>query len=330
MGAAGNTMSLVGGARTGRASPEDFAGATTFPMPVSRFLAGDYLKRADVMLSRKSGNLYSFLIRWATGSLFSHAALVFHVRDHLDGFNNNFVIEAGTSGVDITNIRDYCNDPYYTVAIKRMNKEWFGDDLQRFVRGHLLDHIKDEYDYWRAITLARALLRAALFRNDRPFSQSDVSKQTRRWVRIRRGRNANEFICSGLVQYGYFNALYKLMKKRLKGEAGGEEAREAMQEVATRAGLKTLSPDMLRDVLFSKELEATLDLDEKGRFKSFRSMRRFFNAMHATTPRDIEETDKLDWLYVIRGGMVHRVATSEDVKAVMRGKLVVPYRETDV
>jgi hypothetical protein len=87
---------------------------------------------------------------------------------------------------------------------------------------------------------------------------------------------------------------------------------------------------MLREVLFSKELEAALDMDETGKFKSFQSMRRFFNAMHATTPRDLEETDRLEWLYVIRGGMVHRVATIEDVKAVMRGRVHVPYRETDV
>ncbi len=329
MASAGRTLQFAATGGQHQPSPKDFEGATTFPMPVNRFLAGDYLRRADVVLSRKSGNPYSFLIRWSTSSLFSHAALVFHVRDHQDGFNNNFIIEAGTSGVDITNLRDYCSSPYYTVGIKRMSKDWFGDDLQRFVRGHLLDHIKDEYDYWRAFTLARALLRSAFFRNDRPFQSNEKSKP-RSWVRIRRGQNANEFICSGLVQYGYFNALYKLYKVSLKGTPGGEEAREALQEVESGRGWRALNGSMLRDVLFSKELEDALELGEDGRFKSFRGMRRFWNAIHATSPRDIEETEKLEWLYLIRGGMAYRVTSLDDVRDVMKGRIVIPFDEADV
>ena len=63
----------------------------------------------------------------------AHALGVELVRDQDDGYVNNFIIEAGTSGVDITNLRDYCSSPYYTVGIKRMSKDWFGDDLQRYI-----------------------------------------------------------------------------------------------------------------------------------------------------------------------------------------------------
>ena len=101
-------------------SLEDFKGAETWPMPVSRFLAGDYLKRADIVLSRHAGSPFSYFIRKTTGSVFSHAGLVFHVRDQDDGYVNNFIIEAGTSGVDLTNLRDYCSSPYYIVGIKRL------------------------------------------------------------------------------------------------------------------------------------------------------------------------------------------------------------------
>ena len=306
---------------------QDFQGADKWPMPVMRFLAGDYLKRADVVLSRHAGSPFSYFIRKTTGSVFSHSGLVFHVRDQEDGYANNFIIEAGTSGVDLTNLRDYCSSPYYIVAIKRFSRPWFGDDVQRFVRGHLLDHIKDDYDFWRVVTLARGMLRAFILRDRRPFQQHN---RRMRWARIRRGMNANEFICSGLVQYGYFRAIYKLVKLNGRSKPGGEESRSAVEEMSSARTRHLLKTEMLKDALFSDELEAQLDLDEKGRFTSFRAARRFWNQMHATVPRDFEASGKLDWLYVIRDGLVHKVSTYEEVKALAKGKIIIPYDETTV
>lgn len=308
-------------------SLSDFQGTTTWPMPVTRFLAGDYLKRADIVLSRHAGSPFSYFIRKTTGSVFSHSGLVFHVRDQEDGYANNFIIEAGTSGVDLTNLRDYCMSPYYIVAIKRFSRPWFGDDVQRFVRGHLLDHIKDDYDFWRVVTLARGMLRALILRDARPFQQHN---RRMRWARIRRGMNANEFICSGLVQYGYFKAIYKLCRLNGKAKPGGEEGRAAVEEISSTRTRHLLKAEMLKDALFSDELEADLDLDEQGRFKSFKAARRFWNQMHATVPKDFEASPKLDWLYVIRDGMVHKVSTYDEVKALAKGKIIVPYDETTV
>ncbi|MEZ5776267.1 MAG: hypothetical protein R3D33_16630 [Hyphomicrobiaceae bacterium] len=315
-------VNLVGkSAEPGGKGPDEFAGAPTFPMSVNRFLAGDYMKRADIVLSRHTGSPFSWAIRWSTKSIFSHAALVFHTRDHNDGFNNTFIIEAGTSGVDLTNLRDYAVDPHYVIGIKRFDRDWFGDDVQRFVRGHLLDHIKDEYDYWRVVTMVRALIRSTIYRELRPFRASDKAESgRRRWTpgfaRVRRGANANEFICSGLVQYGYFNAIYKLVKANLKNGAAGQEARMALSADPLRTR-HLLKPDLLKECLFSDGLVHSLDLDETGRFKSFRDMRRFWNRLHATTPRDLEETESLKWLYVIRDGMVHDVASLEDVQKIV-------------
>lgn len=314
-------------ARMREPSLSDFQGAATWPMPVTRFLAGDYLKRADIVLSRHAGSPFSYFIRKTTGSVFSHSGLVFHVRDQEDGYANNFIIEAGTSGVDLTNLRDYCMSPYYIIAIKRFSRPWFGDDVQRFVRGHLLDHIKDEYDFWRVITLARGLLRAYILRDARPFQSHN---RRMRWARIRRGMNANEFICSGLVQYGYFKAIYKLVKLNGRGSKGGQESRTAAEELGSSRTRHLLKSEMLTDALFSQELEADLDLDENGRFKSFKAARRFWNQMHATVPKDFEESPKLEWLYVIRDGMVHKVSTYDEVKALARGKIIIPHDETTV
>ena len=48
-----------------------------WPKDVATFLDGHYLDRADVVLTRRTGDLTAAVIRWATGSPFSHAALIF-------------------------------------------------------------------------------------------------------------------------------------------------------------------------------------------------------------------------------------------------------------
>lgn len=325
----GPVLPLIGrGTPRHEASLEDFHGAETWPMPVNRFFAGDYLRRSDIVLTRKAGNPFSYFIRWSTGSMFSHSALVFHPRDRADGFNHTFVIEAGTDGVDITNLKDYASSPYYVVAIKRFEAPWFGDDLQRYVRGILLDRIKDEYDFWRVITMARAIFRSVFLRDLRPFRSKDPSK---RWIRIRRGANANEFICSGLVQYGYFYALYKLARAQAKGAPVGQEGHEALKEIESGGrGARRLDGEMLKAVLFSPEAEARLDLDDGCRFRNFKAMRRFWNALHATTPRDLEESPKLTWLYAIRNGLVHKISTDDEVRKLSRAEIVLPHDEATV
>jgi hypothetical protein len=114
----------------------------TWPMPVEDFLAGNYLERADVVLTRRDWDLASWLIRWSTSSPFSHAAMVFTGPQFESGVTNTFVIEAGTGGVDLTDLRDYIADKSTYVAIKRVKRPWFDAPKQSRVRGVLLDKIK--------------------------------------------------------------------------------------------------------------------------------------------------------------------------------------------
>ena len=53
------------------------SGAGTFPMPVADFIAADYLRWSDIVLTRREWTPLSWLIRYATRSNFAHAALVF-------------------------------------------------------------------------------------------------------------------------------------------------------------------------------------------------------------------------------------------------------------
>jgi hypothetical protein len=90
-----------------------------WPMPVEDFLAGNYLERADMVLTRRNWDFASWAIRWATSSPFSHAAMVFTGPQFESGYSNTFVIESGTKGVDLTNLRDYIADKSAFLAIKR-------------------------------------------------------------------------------------------------------------------------------------------------------------------------------------------------------------------
>jgi hypothetical protein len=128
-----------------------------WPKPVGEFLQGNYLQRADVVLTRRSGDFASTIIRWATNSAFSHAAMVYTGAQFDQGISGTFVIEAGTSGVDLTKLSDYAEHKSTYVAIRRFKREWFTSARQSRVRGVLLDKIKDSYDYWAIWHIARNL-----------------------------------------------------------------------------------------------------------------------------------------------------------------------------
>jgi hypothetical protein len=184
-----------------------------FPMPVSRFLANAeiYLQRGDVVLCRGHASLYSWAIRWWTRSQFSHAAMVFSVPSHEDGFERTFLIEAGTSGVDLTDLRHYAIDlsGIYDIAIKRCERPWMTVEVQRVIRGHMLNFIKANYDYLKVVALARSLFSNAIFGLSAGFEGIDKAvKRSVRWSRTPPSR----FLCSGFVQYGFISAVRRLVK----------------------------------------------------------------------------------------------------------------------
>ena len=177
-------------------------------MKVEDFLAGKYLLRSDVLLTRRDWDFWSSMIRWATTSPFSHAALVFTSPTQEVGINNTFVIEAGTSGVALTNLRDYINDKSEFVAIKRLKQPWWDEEKQNRIRGLLLDNIKSEYNYWAIVRVIRNIW-FGVERSVRGRRHTIAEFEKRDW------RRPNEFICSGLVQFGFVEGIseYVLARK---------------------------------------------------------------------------------------------------------------------
>ncbi len=266
-----------------------------WPKPVSEFLAGEYLSKADIILTRRSGDIGSSIIRWATNSIFSHAALVYTAPPFDAGLSGTFVIEAGTSGVDLTKITDYASGDHADfVAVRRLKSTtWFNADRQARVRGVLLDKIKAKYDFWTIWKIARNIWFGV---------QTKMGSKQKTVERYRENEwePPNEYICTGLVQIGFVEMLVEAIKR-------GE-----------------VSPEALRDVVFNKAAEAYLPppgywkylgTDAKDTAVSFREV--LNDELFAVTPEDLAQTDKLDWLYLIKNGAVYKVASYTDVLKIV-------------
>ena len=281
-----------------------------FPMPVAQFLAGDYLQRADVILTRRHGSLMSWLIRFATKSQFSHAALVFLVPARESEFNNTFVIESGTSGVDLTNLADYLNDRTAVVAIKRFRsippvnqfaaigrREWFDEHVQRLVRGRTLNKIKSTYSYRTVLNIVGDLVDQALFSvSERMRGRRDAMNKRRK----RGTKPPNAFICSGLVQLGYIEAVAELV------------------------GEGRLPPYALKEVIFDPEISAFLP-DDWSAFtpEEIAEIASLFieawrEELEAIKPVDLAQSIQLEWQYVMVDGWAHRVACYEETYELLK------------
>lgn len=184
-----------------------------FPMPVRRFLANAeiYLQRGDIVLCKGRASLYSWAIRWWTRSEFSHAAMVFSVPSHEEGFESTFLIEAGTSGVDLTDLKHYAVDlsGFYDIAIKRCERPWMTVEVQRVIRGHMLNYIKANYDYFKVVALFRSLFSNTIFGLSAGIE--GIDKAVRRSVRWSK-TPPSRFLCSGFVQYGFISAVRRLIE----------------------------------------------------------------------------------------------------------------------
>ena len=290
----GTTLAVGPAALMPAASPVADAVPETWPMPVEDFLAGSYLERADVVLTRRDWNLTSWVIRWATNSPFSHSALIFTGPQFEDGYSNTFVIEAGTGGVDLTSFRDYITDRSSFVAIKRFRKEWFDEQMQSRVRGLLLDKIKARYDYWAIADIMRNLW----FGAERSVRGD---KNAIRTYREREWSAPNEYICSGLIQIGFVEAILEYIKS-------GQLPPSALNEVVFEPVAATRLPEKADWGYLDPESSKTTAV-------LFRQQN--FDALESVTPENLAASDKLAWLYFIKSGLVYKINTYDDVRKLL-------------
>lgn len=270
--------------------------AESWPMPLETFLAGNYLDRADIMLTRRNWDLSSSVIRWATNSPFSHAALVFNRPGQEPGITNTFVIEAGTSGVDLTNLRDYANDKSSFVAIKRFKGTWFDEAKQARVRGLLLDKIKASYNFWAVGRIARTLWFGVQNKINKETDTKSQREKTLEKYKDKEWSPPSEFICSGLVQIGFVETVLEYIKR-------GELPPSALNDVVFHRGAQRWLPDQ-------KGWDA---LGAGGKQSAEIFERQNYQALESVTPDDLAKSRKLEWLFLIKDGQVHKVRTYAEV-----------------
>ncbi len=254
------------------------------PVPVRESLAQDKLKRADIVLCRGKKSLFSRLIRWATRSHFSHAAIVFVIPSQDKGFDNTFLMESVTGGVDITDIRHYAIDEWrgYDLAIKRFEAPWFAtgpeaEDIRRLVRGCMLNFVKADFDYLNVWRIAVEVVRRFVFGVRVRFGGLEP---TLRKAYAKGQLAPGSFICSGFVQYGFYDAVRRLVD-------------------ADR-----LTDAELAAVVFNPKASARPDTP----------------TLLSTTPEDLAQAEQLSWKYVIIDQHVYEVTSKTEAYALIARK----------
>ncbi len=289
-------MEAMGHPQAGAAAYQDGTLAPQWPMSVEAFLSGPYLQRSDVVLTRKHRDLRSWMIRWATQGSFSHAALVFLVPHQEKGFNNTFVIESASKGVDLKNLADYLKDRRSVVGIKRLSAPWFQGEPQSLVRGRMLNNIQSKYSYATAFNIALDFLSYLAF-----GFRSRV-QGTRRAIKSRRQQvlqPPNEFICSGLVQLGF------------------------VQTTAELVAAGYLPPECISEVTFQNEISRFLPLEwgvftpQEQHEMMWDFVSGFREELEAITPEDLAISPRLDWVYIIRGGEVYAVNSEAEARELL-------------
>jgi len=287
---------LAGAGEANAAAAAIAAKGGGWPMPVAEFLAGGYVRRADVVLTRKRRDFRSLLIRWATNGSFSHAALMFLVPHQEQGFNNSFVIEAASGGVDLTNFADYLNDRRSVVGIRRLSSASLAGRIDTLVRGRMLNSIKARYSYRTAANIVYD------FANQLAFGVKSRVFGAQRAIADRRQHALappNQFICSGLVQLGYVHAVAELI------------------------GQTELPPSRIAEVVFRKDLERFLpqDWEQFTDAEQLEIMWDFVSGfrqeLEAATPEDLATSPRLRWVYIIRNGLVYPAESDEQAHQLL-------------
>ncbi|HLX58697.1 MAG TPA: hypothetical protein VKR83_16885 [Ktedonobacteraceae bacterium] len=304
-----------------------FRATCVAPDPLDYFLLrSDNLRIADIVLreNKDPKEIFAHAIRVATGSKWSHSAIFYLLSDPARGFNNTFLIEAKTKGIHMVSWRNEIV-PYeqFTVGIKRPRLEWYvetpyeiarhnSSDLEdcpgigylRHVRGIAVDQINGLFDHKTVYELAALYIKRAAERRLGAIPQiaeaaDALAAFLEKWdEKDESVHQVLRFICSGLVQYSFFEAL----RIRIANDLAIPEHRGAamsnlsnLQRVIFRPDPKGLIPNYIRQVQ-----AGALDIVRPAPGE-------VLDLLKTATPADFNNSDNLEWRYVIRKGVVWKI-----------------------
>jgi hypothetical protein len=287
---------------------------------------GPHLRVSDVILrcNHNPREILSHFIRLASNSKWSHSALVYLLNDPPKGFNNTFLVEAMMTGIRMASWRNEVV-PYeqFTVGIKRPRLEWYietpyeiskhdshdpedehGIGFLRHVRGIAIDQINGLYDHKAVYELTALYVERVARRRLSRIPQvaeaaETVARLFRKWDESDTSRTTIlRFMCSGLIQYSFFEAL----RRRLINDFAIPEHRDAalsnlsnMQRIMFREDPEGAVPEYVHLAQSGK-----LDIADPVPYQ-------VLNLLKTSLPADFNNSCHLEWRYVIQEGIVWKI-----------------------
>lgn len=303
--------------------------------PLNYFLQpndeGPHLHVSDVVVRANldPAQIFSRFIRMATNSQWSHSALLYLINDPPKGFDNTFLVEAMTSGVRVASWRNEVV-PFnnFTVGIRRPRLDWYveapreiskhdatdledviGIDYLRHIRGMAIDQINNLYDHnvvWELTSLyiervAREHLAGIPVIAEAAAGAANMFKH---WEEdSAKAESMFRFICSGLVQYCFFEAL----RVRINNDLAIPTHRDAAM-----SNLSNLNRIIFRDDP-QQIIPNYIQQVQSGKIKLSDSVPGdVVNLLQTATPADFNDSPNLEWRYIIKEGMVWQIQPAPD------------------
>ncbi|MGH2495390.1 MAG: hypothetical protein ACRDIV_11865 [Ktedonobacteraceae bacterium] len=282
-----------------------------------------------VRVNLDPGQIFSRFIRLATNSQWSHSSLLYLINDPPNGFDNTFLVEAMTTGVRVASWRNEVL-PYntFTVGIKRPRLDWYvetprevgkhdptdpedvvGIDYLRHIRGMAIDQVNNLYDHnvvWELTSLyveriAREHLAGIPLIAEAAAGAANMFKH---WDEASSKADPMfRFICSGLVQYSFFEAL----RVRINNDLAIPAHRDAAM-----SNLSNLNRVIFRDDPQQVILNYIQQM-QSGKLKlSDPVPGEVLNLLQTSTPADFNDSPNLEWRYIIKEGMVWQIQPAPD------------------
>lgn len=315
---------------------------------------GPHLRIADVVLreNKDPKEVFAHMIRLATGSKWSHSAIFYLLSDPTRGYNNTFLVEAKTKGVHITSWRDEVV-PFdqFTVGIKRPVLDWYqetpheaelhdtedpkdvhGIAYLRHVRGIAFDQINGLYDHKTVYELAALYTRRAANRHLQHIPQvaqlaDAIANFFKKWdEKDDEATDVLRFICSGLIQYSFFEALRWRIAHAMDTPAYQDIALHNLRNI--HRVIYREDPDGSIQQYIEQVMSGKLDIHQPA-------PEDVLDLLKTATPADFNNSPDLAWHYVIRKGVVWNIqevaegyqAQSEDEQNIL--DLITPEHRSD-
>jgi len=298
--------------------------------PLDYFLQADAeyqrLRVSDILLrtSLNPREIFTQLIRFATKSHWSHAALLYLLSDPPQGFDNTFFVEAWTTGIRLASLRNEMEPPeQFNIGIRRLPLDWYVETPQeqaahvtsdpedthgiaflRHVRGMAVDQINGLYSHNVINELAALYLERIFKRYHVPLVSSvanDFARLFEHWDESPEStQTVMHFICSGLVQYSYFAALRRRIINAM------DTARDvAMSNLSNMQRIFCPDPEGIIPDYIQQVQTGKLTLSDAVPAP-------VLNFLKTTTPADFNNSTNLIWRYIIIKGVVWQIEDAPD------------------